>query len=143
MMAVAPNRKNELKMSIHTGMLESLGVNMYTSIGQSLVEFIANSFDADASTVNVTIPFKAIETARKNLRKSAKTSGKDISEGIYSPLPNDVIIEIVDNGHGMTADEIEDKFLSLSRNRRKEGESKTESGKRTAMGRKGLGKLAG
>ncbi|MCV6595241.1 MAG: ATP-binding protein, partial [Silicimonas sp.] len=133
-------------MSIHVGMLEALGVNMYTSVGQSLVEFIANGFDADAKKVEVEFPFEEIEKERKRIRDQAKEkSGFDHKQGVYDPLPPEVEIVISDDGHGMIVDEIETKFLVLSRNRRKEGAEgqKSESGNRTVMGRKGLGKLAG
>jgi len=138
-------RKEKLSMSIHVGMLEALGVNMYTSVGQSLVEFIANGFDADAKKVVVEFPFDRIEKEHKRIRDVAKKSGFDLKQGVYDTLPSEVEIVISDDGHGMTVDEIEAKFLVLSRNRRKEGTEgqKSESGNRTVMGRKGLGKLAG
>lgn len=136
-------RRDQVKMKIHIGMLEALGVNMYTSVGQGLVEFVANGHDADASNVDVVVPFDNIESARKTIRDKAKEDGRNMREGIYDPLPDDLTITIADNGHGMTVDEIEDKFLALSRNRRKEDSGKSESGNRKVMGRKGLGKLAG
>ncbi len=138
-------RKDELSMTIHVGMLEALGVNMYTSVGQSLVEFIANGFDADAKRVDVKFPFDEIESERAKIREKAKEDGFDLKQGVYDPLPSEVEIVVADDGHGMTVHEIEDKFLVLSRNRRKQGENggKSESGERTVMGRKGLGKLAG
>ena len=137
-----PTRKDELSMTIHVGMLEALGVNMYTSVGQSLVEFIANGFDADAKRVDVHFPFEEIEKERIAIRAKAKANSLDLKEGVYDPLPADTEIIIKDDGHGMTTEEIESRFLVLSRNRRKDGR-KSESGKRTVMGRKGLGKLAG
>ena len=136
-------RKQKIRMNIHTGMLESLGVNMYTSIGQSLVEFVANAFDADANEVYVDIPFSDIADARLSLRAKQKKSGVDVGRGVYLPLPDSLRIQIRDDGHGMSEIELEDKFLSLSRNRRKYDSGKSESGKRHVMGRKGLGKLAG
>lgn len=136
-------RRDQVKMKIHIGMLEALGVNMYTSVGQGLVEFVANGHDADASKVDVIVPFDKIESARKVIRDKAKEDGRNMREGIYDPLPDDLTITIADNGHGMTVDEVEDKFLALSRNRRKEESDKSESGNRKVMGRKGLGKLAG
>lgn len=148
--AVEPEsaRPSSVKMSIHTGMLESLGINMYTSIGKSLVEFIANGFDAEASTVKLSIPFDDIEKARGELREQAK---KEVENGkredftkIYETLPENIEIVIEDNGHGMTVEQLENKFLIVNRNRRKaEKSDKSENGLRTVMGRKGLGKLAG
>ena len=140
-------RPSIVKMQIHTGMLESLGINMYTSIGKSLVEFIANGFDAEAETVNVSIPFDEIEKARADLREQAKKEAKagerDEFKTIYEPLPEAIEITVEDDGHGMTVQELEDKFLIVNRNRRKTEGDKSENGLRTVMGRKGLGKLAG
>jgi hypothetical protein len=141
-------RPSSVKMSIHTGMLESLGINMYTSIAKSLVEFIANGFDAEASTVTLFIPFDKIEAARSSMREQAK---KEVEDGkrdefkkIYETLPEDIEIVIEDNGHGMSVEQLEGKFLIVNRNRRKaEKSDKSENGLRTVMGRKGLGKLAG
>lgn len=139
-------KPNEIRMQIHTGMLESLGINMYTSIGKSLVEFIANGFDAEATEVHVRIPSAEIEKARKIIRAQAKAdldSGKrDDLTSIYDALPENIEITIADNGHGMTVEDIENKFLIVNRNRRK-STPKSENGLRTVMGRKGLGKLAG
>ena len=91
-------------MSIHVGMLEALGVNMYTSVGQSLVEFIANGFDADAKQVKIQFPFERIETERKLIRDRAKASGFDLKQGVYDPLPNDVEIVVTDDGRSMTVE---------------------------------------
>jgi len=134
-------------MRIHVGMLESLGINMYTTIGKSLVEFIANSFDADATEVSVSIPFPAIEKARNEIREKAKKEfeeGKrDSFQNIYECLPEDIAIVIDDNGHGMSVEQIQDKYLIINRNKRKADGDKSENGTRFVMGRKGLGKLAG
>ena len=135
-------RPTSLKMRVNIGMLDALGVGMYENIGQSLVEFVANGHDADASRVEVTMPFDIISQERKVAREQAKLEGKDLKEGVYLPLTETVSITIKDNGHGMSADELQNKFLLLSRNRREDSKT-SESGNRKVMGRKGLGKLAG
>lgn len=146
-MSAAKNLPTELKMSIATGMLESLGLNMYTSIGKSLAEFVANSYDADAHEVNITLPFDQIDAARKTLRNQAKEDVRNNRRksftSLYDALPDEIQITIQDDGHGMRAIDIEKTFLLISRNRREQGDTKTESGRRFVMGRKGLGKLAG
>ena len=139
--AINAAKPTTVGMKIQTGMLESMGINMYTSIGKSLVEFVANSFDAEASKVELLIPFEEIDTARTIIRNQAIKDGKT---EVYTPLPASIEIIIEDDGHGMTVDELENKFLKINRNRRKEtGSNKSENGKRSVMGRKGLGKLAG
>lgn len=144
--SVVNERPSEFSLDIASGMLESLGLNMYTSIGKSLSEFVANAYDADAMEVAINIPFAAIEEARAELRERAKQEVKDGKRDSFTvlvdPLPDNLQITIRDNGHGMSPSDIRDKLLIVSRNRRKVS-PKTESGQRNAMGRKGLGKLAG
>lgn len=145
-------RPPSFPLRIQGGMLEALGINMYSSIGKCLVEFVANAFDSDARKIEITIPSKEIDAARAQLRAAAK---KEVLEGkrdpfkvLLTPLPDAIAIMIEDNGHGMSPDDIERKFLPINRKRRLDNEGnetnlQSESGKRTVMGRKGLGKLAG
>ena len=95
------------------------------------------------------LPFDAIDAARALVREKAK---RDVKEGkrvaftvLLDPLPEDITIVIKDDGHGMSADDVQNKFLPLNRHRRGTDNEhlKTEGGLRFAMGRKGLGKLAG
>lgn len=51
-------------------------------------------------------------------------------------------IVITDDGHGMTAADINDKFLFVGYERRKNGEAITPRFQRRVMGRKGIGKLS-
>lgn len=52
-------------------------------------------------------------------------------------------ISIADDGHGMSRDDVADKYLHIGRNRRHLMHTdKTESGTRRVSGKKGLGKLA-
>lgn len=54
-------------------------------------------------------------------------------------------LRVVDDGHGMSREEINEKYLRIGRNRRTESASRslqTESGNRRVSGKKGLGKLA-
>lgn len=143
-----PKRLDELKMSIHTGMLESLGLNMYSSVAKCLVEFVANGYDSDAEHVDITIPFEAINNARMAVRERAK---KEVTENkrdkftvLTDSLPEDIEVVIRDDGHGMTPEDLQYRFLALNRNRRLADSTPfTLIKKRYVMGRKGLGKLAG
>ncbi|MFE3837558.1 ATP-binding protein [Pseudogemmobacter sonorensis] len=142
----------DFPLSVQGGMLEALGINMYTTIGKCLVEFVANAFDGDAKHVNISIPVDEIQKARSDLRANAK---KEVKEGsrdpfkvLLTPLPTHIAVVIEDDGHGMSPQDIEKKFLPLNRKRRDDGSGnetnlKTEGGERHVMGRKGLGKLAG
>lgn len=75
-------------------------------------EVIANSWDADASQVS-----------------------------IHCNQEDDVIT-IIDNGCGMTLEDINRKFLCVGYQKRKNGEAITPVYKRPVMGRKGIGKLS-
>lgn len=102
----------EYSLNIDPRILELLGPNLYTNIYYVLAELIANAYDADAKNVYI-------------------ISNKD-----------DIRVE--DDGHGMSYEEGEiEKFLYVAAvSRTNEENSKTRSGKRRKMGRKGVGKLA-
>ena len=145
-------RPKAFKMKIQGGMLEALGINMYTSIGKCLVEFVANAYDSDATYVDVVIPFDRIAETRRAARDAARAraeaEGRDKFGVLLAPLPDDVVVSVSDDGHGMTADEVRTKFMPLNRKRRSDADGEetnvtSESGRRYVMGRKGLGKLAG
>lgn len=90
--------------------VEHLGLNLYSNTAAALTEIIANAWDADATKVRITVD--------KNNQK----------------------IVIVDNGHGMTVDDLNNKFLTVAYKRRS-SEPLSPKG-RPVMGRKGIGKLA-
>ena len=102
----------EYKLNIDTRILELLGPNLYTNIYYVLAELIANAYDADARNVYIT----ASEDA----------------------------IRVEDDGHGMSYEEGDiDNYLHVAKESRKtSADSKTRSGTRPKMGRKGVGKLA-
>lgn len=151
-MASEITKPDSFTMSIQGGMLEALGINMYTTLGKCLVEFVANAHDGDAARVDISVPVEAIKLARQEVREKAK---KEVADGtrekfevLLLALPDDIKVTIRDTGHGMSPGQVQNVFLPVNRKRRlgkdgKETELKTESGRRHAMGRKGLGKLAG
>ncbi|HBM16114.1 MAG TPA: hypothetical protein DD381_07230 [Lentisphaeria bacterium] len=99
-------------------LLELLGVQMYKHRDAAVAELVANSWDAGAKHVWITIP-------------TGTEYNKDISE-----------ISIEDDGCGMNEASLQDKYLVIGRNRRI-AESSEEFKGRRVMGRKGIGKLAG
>lgn len=108
------NAENEiLVMTFTPNTIQHLGVRMYSTLPPVLAELIANSYDADASEVHIHL--------------------KDIAEKQ---------IEVIDNGHGMTFDEINNKFLRIGRNRRNDESRQTSPNGRKVIGKKGLGKLS-
>jgi len=99
-------------MSLSLNVLNHLGINLYSNVPAVLAEAVANCWDADAEHVEITI---------------------DVDGGE---------ITISDDGHGMTADDINARYLHVGYQRREAGEAKTPRWARPVMGRKGIGKLS-
>ena len=117
----AKNPCPNLEMTFDINILEHLGLKMYTSLPAVVAEFVANSWDAGAREVRVTIP-----------------QGTQIT--------SEYTVRIKDNGSGMTSDEVNKKFLVIGRPKRlEEGTDviKVDGQERKVMGSKGIGKLAG
>ncbi|MCM1079321.1 MAG: ATP-binding protein, partial [Bacteroidales bacterium] len=104
----------KLKMSFDPHTIEHLGIKMYSVLPNAIAELIANAYDAEASRVDI------------NLQDDGEQ--KQIS--------------VIDNGVGMSFDEINEKFLRIGRKRRSEDDGWSPNKKRKVTGRKGLGKLA-
>jgi len=86
-------------MSIQGGMLEALGINMYTTLGKCLVEFVANAFDAEAGSVEITMPVEKIDVARKEVRNAAKVEAAAmVKEAGYKPARKDPLARVA-RGH--------------------------------------------
>ena len=105
------DQNSELQLSISLNVLEHLGINLYNNVPSVLSEIVANAWDADATKVKVKFDKE-----------------KDI-------------ITIQDNGTGMSRDEVNNRFLHVGYQRRKDQSQKTDLG-REPMGRKGIGKLS-
>ena len=100
---------NKFIMSLSLNVLNHLGINLYSNIPAVLSEIVANSWDADATRVDITI------------------------------YDDEIVIK--DDGCGMSAEDINNKFLYVGYQKR---EQSVESPKynRKYMGRKGIGKLS-
>ncbi|MBC6995535.1 ATP-binding protein [Neolewinella lacunae] len=105
----------ELQMEFDPNTIEHLGIKMYSTLPPVIAELVSNSYDADAANVVVQL----------------RNDGEEKS------------IEIEDDGHGMTFNQINENFLRIGRNRRvTETGQMSESGKRLVVGKKGIGKLS-
>jgi hypothetical protein len=106
--------------------VDKLGVKLYDKASAVVAELIANSYDADATEVEVALPL-GTELAERKTRKD---------------LGYEIVVR--DNGHGMTPDEARAFFLNVGRDRRQHAEQGPRSRERNrhVMGRKGIGKLA-
>lgn len=140
-----------LKFKVAPHIFEDLGLNLYTSLPRVLAEFVANAYDADSPSADITIDHEKIVQARQRMREAHKAAQKRAEKEGYQidalatqTLPADISIVISDAGCGMSRHDLQKKFLVAGRRRRKEDKlSRTEKKQRLIMGRKGLGKLAG
>ena len=108
---------SDLKLRFLGSLVEQLGAQMYPSATATIAELISNAWDADAKHVWVTIPL-----------------GQKWSD-------NDEIV-VVDDGHGMTHNNVRDAYLHVGRKRRVVDGTDVSPGGRLLHGRKGIGKLA-
>lgn len=106
--------KNQFKLEVDLNVINHLGVGLYSSTPAALTELVANAWDADATEVHITID------------------------------PGNQTIVIEDDGHGMDAKAVHEKFLNVGYSRRRQSSNKnlSDSGTRRVMGRKGIGKLS-
>ena len=91
---------SRLEMRISLNVLEHLGINLYSNVPSVLSEVVANSWDADASKVEVTLN-QATDT-----------------------------IVIHDDGDGMTEDEVRARFLTVGYRRRNHQPGTTAKGRK-------------
>lgn len=87
----------------------------YSSTEKAIKELVDNAWDADAEHVSVTLP---------------------------RPMSDDPIV-IVDDGSGMTEEELRRHYLSIATDRRSKRGERTATKQRLIKGRKGIGKFAG
>ena len=115
---VAPSTK-WYRMEFDVGTIKHLGLQMYSTLPPVIGELVANSWDANASRVEITIPETPID--------------EQTSEIIIS-----------DDGIGMSDEEVRNKYLIIGRDRRDDEKSDRTlpPHKRKIMGRKGIGKLS-
>ena len=88
------------RMSISLGVLDHLGLNLYSNTPAVISEVIANAWDADATRVDITID------------------------------TDDNTITVADNGHGMNLNEINNRYLLVGYRRRDEQGPTTPDGRK-------------
>src|SRR5438094_8470665 len=84
-MLVSPLQR-KLHIKYHGRILDQLGLQTYQSPTACLSELIANSWDADATEVHITLP---------------------------AQLDDDAVLILKDDGDGMTLDNCENKYLNV------------------------------
>ena len=100
------------QMTLSLNVLKHLGLGLYSNVAAVLSEVVANAWDADAEHVSILID------------------------------PDAGRVTIQDDGHGMSIDDANRKYLFVGYERRNEEEALTPRFKRPVMGRKGIGKLS-
>lgn len=107
--------RDPLVIKIELPVIEDLGIKLYGKLPPVVSEMVANSWDADAKRVDITLPQGA--------------------------MTDDSAIVISDSGDGMSRDDMAHKYLRIGRKRRDEEDSDRTPRGRRVMGRKGIGKL--
>lgn len=123
-----------LHLDIDAQVVRQLGEELITDSEQALLELVKNSYDADASWCSVEIDTKYVEHI---------SDGQSIEE---KENPKSLVGKIIvkDNGCGMTLEDIERGWLTISLSPKKAMKEKgftTKKFKRTPLGDKGLGRL--
>ena len=113
------------RFDINAAVVFRLGEELITDVVQALVELVKNSYDADATWVNVTVD----------------TSGSNKRGGRYPDAIGVILVE--DDGHGMDESTIQRGWLTIANSPKREEKA---AGQMTARGRtpigdKGLGRL--
>lgn len=105
------SQEHTYEMTLSLNILRHLGLGLYSNIAAVLSEVVANAWDADAEKVWISI---------------------DQDQGR---------VTIQDDGHGMTIEDANRKYLFVGYERRKD-EARSPRFNRPVMGRKGIGKLS-
>ncbi len=109
---MAEQEKEQFRFNISLSVLNHLGRGLYRNFITVLGEAISNSWDAEATKVEIVID----------------KDGKNFS--------------IKDNGIGMDETDFQEKFLKIGYSKRNTGTSRSPELDRPYIGRKGIGKLA-
>lgn len=111
---------------VHPSVVYQLGESLISDAVQALIELVKNCYDADATYAKVVID----------------TQGVVEVDGAKYPLEGGRII-VEDDGCGMTLEDIEAGWLTISNRKKRELKQakKTTPGGRTPLGDKGLGRL--
>lgn len=118
----------DYSMRISRLTVDKLGVKLYDKVSAVIAELIANAYDADASNVMVHAPMGQFLATRAG--------------GVVADKGFD--IQVIDDGIGMTPQQVQDFFLVVGSERRNDPNrgSVSPGFNRKVMGRKGVGKLA-
>lgn len=120
---MSETRVTSASFEVHPSVVFKLGSDLITDDIQAIAELIKNSYDADAKTVILNI-----ETAESHPEAPADAG----------------YVEIIDTGLGMTVEQLERGWLTISSSPKRSFKAEgrvTDRFKRTPLGDKGLGRL--
>ena len=119
---------DEYIMRISRLTVDKLGVKLYDRVSAVIAELVSNAYDADATKVQIQAPMG---------KYLARKANKVITDRNFE-------LSVIDDGHGMTPEEMQKFFLVVGAERRSDKHRGDRSRKyqRKVMGRKGVGKLA-
>jgi hypothetical protein len=103
-------------MPFEPSTIEHLGLKLYSTLPPVIGELVSNAWDADSEKVEISLPVGEITVESE--------------------------ITVKDYGHGMDSETLQNGYLPIGRDRRKEESTDESPGGRPLMGRKGLGKLS-
>ena len=109
--------RKPLRLRFLGSLVEQLGAQLYPGATATIAELISNAWDADARTVWIDLPLGTAWTESN-------------------------LINVTDDGVGMSYEDAENRYLLVGRKRRAELNRDTSEGGRPLHGRKGIGKLA-
>ena len=114
-----------LRFDINAAVVFRLGEELITDVVQALVELVKNSYDADATWVNVTI----------------NTKGSNELGRSYADAKGTILVE--DNGHGMDETAVRGGWMMIANSPKREQKAvgRVSLRGRTPIGDKGLGRL--
>ncbi len=114
--------ERKYKMTVAGQLFKHLGLQMYSGAVPAISELISNAYDAMARNVWIELP-------------------------THTSITSSDEIVVRDDGHGMSFDECNSRYLSVGRDRRIKHDEWTKEyrdlSSRKVQGRKGIGKLAG
>ncbi|WP_020413879.1 ATP-binding protein [Microbulbifer variabilis] len=105
---------DQLTLKFDPNTIEHLGISLYSKLPSVISELVSNSWDADAEEVEIVFEDDGAEKA----------------------------IYYRDDGHGMSFDDLNEKYLMVGRNRRVSDNAQSTPNGRKVIGKKGLGKLS-
>jgi hypothetical protein len=126
---------NDFVLRFDNNVVEHLGLKLYQNQPtRVLAEVVSNAWDANAREVHINLNMQAES-------EQGGASGSDVDGVDGRGADNsERWISVIDNGRGMTHEELISSFLVIGRNKREPGA--TFGSARKPMGRKGIGKLA-